>query len=90
MVILPIVFIEKKVYRGEKRTSNTSGIGQTLHTLEKYHQKVDIILSHDTPRDIKEYLGFYNICKMETYGEEYEYIHSVLFFNNQFNFKIGI
>lgn len=54
-------------------------VQHALHTLQNYQQKVDIILSHDAPRDIKEYLGFYNICDMEAYGKEYEDIHNVLY-----------
>ena len=65
-------------WKGELPTHEE--VNYALQSLEKYNNHVDIILTHDAPRDIKEYLGFYNLCDMSVYGEEYEDIHSTLYF----------
>ena len=65
-------------WKGELPTHEE--VNYSLQSLEKYNNHVDIILTHDAPRDIKEYLGFYNLCDMSVYGEEYEDIHSTLYF----------
>ena len=65
-------------WKGELPTHEE--VNYALQSLEKYNNHVDIILTHDAPRDIKEYLGFYNLCDMSVYGEEYENIHSTLYF----------
>ena len=65
-------------WKGELPTHEE--VNYALQSLEKYNTHVDIILTHDAPRDIKEYLGFYNLCDMSVYGEEYEDIHSTLYF----------
>lgn len=65
-------------WKGELPTHEE--VNYALQSLEKYSNHVDIILTHDAPRDIKEYLGFYNLCDMSVYGEEYEDIHSTLYF----------
>lgn len=65
-------------WKGELPTHEE--VNYALQSLEKYNNHVDIILTHDAPRDIKEYLGFYNVCDMSVYGEEYEDIHSTLYF----------
>lgn len=65
-------------WKGELPTHEE--VNYALQSLEKYNNHVDIILTHDAPRDIKEYLGFYNLCDMSVYGEEYEDIHNTLYF----------
>lgn len=65
-------------WKGELPTHEE--VNYALQSLEKYNNHVDIILTHDAPHDIKEYLGFYNLCDMSVYGEEYEDIHSTLYF----------
>ena len=65
-------------WKGELPTHEE--VNYALQSLEKCNNHVDIILTHDAPRDIKEYLGFYNLCDMSVYGEEYEDIHSTLYF----------
>ena len=65
-------------WKGELPTHEE--VNHALTNLKKYHNQVDYILSHDAPRDIKEYLGFYDSCDMTVYGDEYEDIHSVLYF----------
>lgn len=65
-------------WKGELPTHEE--VNYALQSLEKYNNHVDIILTHDAPRDIEEYLGFYNLCDMSVYGEEYEDIHSTLYF----------
>lgn len=65
-------------WKGELPTHEE--VNYALQSLEKYNNHVDIILTHDAPRDIKEYLGFYNLCDMSVYGEEHEDIHSTLYF----------
>lgn len=43
-------------WKGELPTHEE--VNYALQSLEKYNNHVDIILTHDAPRDIKEYLGF--------------------------------
>lgn len=47
--------------------------------LQRYDYHVDYVLTHDAPRDIKEYLGFYTNCDMTVYDQRFEDIHSVLY-----------
>lgn len=56
-----------------------SEVDNALYNLKKHGNKVDYVLTHDAPRDIKEYLGFYSGCNMRMYRDEYEDIHNALY-----------
>ena len=56
-----------------------SEVDNALCNLKKHGNKVDYVLTHDAPRDIKEYLGFYSGCYMSMYRDEYEDIHNALY-----------